>query len=311
MLTWLLAGLGIAAGGVVAAAWLFARLWCRPRRTCPQKDPGSLGLDYEEVRLTGPTGQRLHAWFVPEAGRARRGPGLVLVHGWSRNRSQLLHLVPPLRDRGFSVLLFDARGHGHSDSDGPITIRKIAEDVLAAVEYLARRNEVDPDRIAVVGHSIGAGAAILAASLEKRIHAVVSSSAFADPALLTTRVLRRLHFPTALFHPLVRMFIQRWLGTSMEQVSPMHRIQRISVPILLIHGLGDRFIPASDLGLLHDRAASRDLRAWLVPRRDHSSVLFHPEAGIRIAEFLSEVLVAPARVDGNDQAQRIEMIERD
>ena len=305
LIPWILIGLALAAGGAVGVAWVFARLWCRPTRTLPGKDPSSLGLEFEAVRIPSRKGPSAHGWFVPGNGLAQRGPALVLVHGWSRNATQLLHLVPPLHERGFSVLLFDARGHGRSDSDGPITIRKFAEDALAAVEYLARRTEVDPDRIGVVGHSIGASSVILAASMDERIRAVVSSSAFADPAVLTGRVFRRLQLPAFPLLPLVQKFVEGWLGTAMEEVSPMRKVGQIAAPLLLIHGEGDRFIPSSDLWILHGRATSQDVQFWLVPKRDHSSVLFHPGVGPRIAGFLTEALASAASMDNSGHAVRL------
>ena len=89
---------------------------------------------------------------------------------------------PPLHAGGYSVLLIDARNHGNSDADSFSSMPRFAEDLEAAFAWLASRPRIEAARIAVLGHSVGAAAALLAASREPRIAAVVSIAAFAHPA---------------------------------------------------------------------------------------------------------------------------------
>jgi dienelactone hydrolase len=244
-------------------------------------EPASLNLPSEDVIIPTRNHKTLRAWFIPAGATHTPAPGLVLVHGWSRNASQLLHLAPLLHAAGFAVLLFDARGHGSSAADGPITIRKFREDVSSAVDYLAERPEVDAARIGAIGHSIGASGSILAAAADKRIRALVSSSAFADPRPLTARVLESKHLPPFLFLALVQWFIERWLGAGMDEFAPVRQVAQIAVPLLLLHGAGDHFIPASDMDALRSHGRSNCTQTHLIPRRDHSSVLYHPTSAGR------------------------------
>ena len=101
----------------------------------------------------------------------------------------------------------------------------------------------------------------------------------------------KLHLPRFPFLAIARWFIERWLRTGMADVSPMRDVDKITVPLLLIHGEADRFVPPSDLGILHGRATTRHLQAWLVPRRDHSSVLYHRDFAPRVVDFFAD---APA-----------------
>jgi pimeloyl-ACP methyl ester carboxylesterase len=284
-MTLLLQAIGLGAllvsASVIAAGWAFARLWCRPARSVPTKDPGSLGLTFEVVRFPGQNGHVLRGWFVPGSSQST----VILLHGWSKNASQVVHLAPIFAAHRFSVLLFDSRGHGRSDGDGPITIRKFAEDLRSAVDYLEARSA---GTIGVFGHSIGASAALLAAADDARIRAVASSSAFADPTQLTARVMEKMHLPLLPFLTIARWFIERWLNRWTMGRPAGDRTARH--PPLLIHGEGDRFIPPSDFSTLRRRATTNHLRAWLVPRRDHSSVLYHPELGRLVVEFMEDVL---------------------
>ena len=78
-----------------------------------------------------------------------------------------------LADAGFIVVRYDKRGIGQSGGRAEAaTLADYAEDVRAAVKMLADRKDVDPKRIAVIGHSEGGLVALMAAAKEKRIAAV-------------------------------------------------------------------------------------------------------------------------------------------
>jgi pimeloyl-ACP methyl ester carboxylesterase len=91
-----------------------------------------------------------------------RAPGVVLVHMLSRNKSDWHGLPERLRDAGITALAIDLRGHGGSSgSAGDLTA--MVQDVRAAAQWLATRPNVRPDAIGVVGASLGASLALLAA----------------------------------------------------------------------------------------------------------------------------------------------------
>jgi hypothetical protein len=89
-----------------------------------------------------------------------------------------------LTEAGFGVLVFDYRGFG--DSEGRrdrLSPRDQLEDLVAAVTYLASREDVDPDRIGAFGSGgTGGGNAILLAAADPRVRAVVSQLPVADGA---------------------------------------------------------------------------------------------------------------------------------
>ena len=117
----------------------------------------------------------------PEQAGAAKLPAVVLVGGSGpTDRDSLVFGIPilgqianALAEAGFIVLRYDKRGVGQSggrpESAGLIDY---AEDVRAAIKYLAGRKDVDPKRLAVAGHSEGGTVALIAASREKRVAAV-------------------------------------------------------------------------------------------------------------------------------------------
>jgi pimeloyl-ACP methyl ester carboxylesterase len=281
-----------AAALVVGLSWLIARLWCAPARRTPSRTPHDFGLASEP--LSFPSGNvAVRGWFIGAAAGPRAGT-IVLAHGWSGNASDMLPAARALHDAGFAVALYDARGHGSSGSDGPITILKFAEDIRACMDHLGGRPDVDPARIGLLGHSLGGAGAILAAAADPRFRAVVSCSAFTDPRTITADLLRRFHVPKWPFLALVCRFIEGWLGTTMEEAAPQRWIGRIKAPLLLLHGEQDRFIPPAHLRALHAEADRDRTRMRTLPGRRHADVTTDPACGAEIVAFFRDNLRVPA-----------------
>ena len=109
-------------------------------------------------------------------------PAVVLISGsgpQDRDESIAGHkpflvLADYLTRRGIAVLRADDRGVGGSTGDPwSATTEAVAHDALAGVAYLKGRSEIDPQRIALIGHSEGANAASLAASRSTDVSVVV------------------------------------------------------------------------------------------------------------------------------------------
>src|SRR5204863_9616059 len=82
-------------------------------------------------------------------------------------------LANALADAGFAVVRYDKRGVGQSGGRGEFaTLNDYAEDAVAVVKFLEKRKDIDPKRIALVGHSEGAWVALLAARREGTVRAI-------------------------------------------------------------------------------------------------------------------------------------------
>ncbi len=112
---------------------------------------------------------------------AARRPAVVLVGGSGpMDRDGLAFGIPilgeiagALADAGFVVVRYDKRGIGQSGGRAEsASLADYADDVRAAVKVLSERKDVDPKRIAVIGHSEGGSVALIAGAREKRIAAV-------------------------------------------------------------------------------------------------------------------------------------------
>jgi len=94
---------------------------------------------------------------------AQRPPAVVLIHGFSSDRVVMSALARRLAENGYGVLAIDVKGHGENRNPfngGEADSSNLRGDVKQAVDYLRNSDLVDGSRIVVMGHSMGAGAAL-------------------------------------------------------------------------------------------------------------------------------------------------------
>jgi fermentation-respiration switch protein FrsA (DUF1100 family) len=252
-------------------------------------------LPYENVAFPSLTGGvQLKGWYIPAAGGSDRT--VILAHGFLNDR--LIHgrglpLAEALEQRGFNVLLFDLRGHGQSPAV-PVTFGAREQgDVAGAVQYARERGAV---HVGMLGFSIGAVSAILAASADPGIDAVVADSAFADlHGYLETAVLTRSHLGRSYVGARYAAYSLSWYrlltGTDERAVRPEAVIARLGPrPVLLIHGAADRVIPVAESRKLLAAAQNPRAELWVVPggRHTHSYEADPAAYTAKVAGFLDE-----------------------
>jgi len=135
----------------------------------------------EQVKIPGNGFSLAGTLSRPAQAGGGRLPAVVLVGGSGpTDRDSMAFGIPilgqladALADAGFIVVRYDKRGIGQSGGRAEAAaLADYAEDVRATVKMLADRKDVDPKRIAVIGHSEGGLVALMAAAKEKRIAAV-------------------------------------------------------------------------------------------------------------------------------------------
>ncbi|MCR5883221.1 alpha/beta hydrolase [Rhizobacter sp. J219] len=222
----------------------------------------------------------LHAGTTP-------GAAVVLVVGqvgcWgsdARVEGRSLHvrtLAQALRSRGITVLVTRLRGHGESER----------HDVLGAVDYLLAQGHA-PGHIGVIGASLGACAALMAAAEEPAIAAVVADSPRRD-------LRGEARQPAEVLMPLAR-----WLGRLLSGVDLGRRpwlgdlaaLRNRSV--LVVHGRGDRQVPPSVGQAVAEACAAR---LWLTASQSHAGTLHEalPLYITRVVDFFCQHLPVQPR----------------
>ena len=137
------------------------------------RDPGDVGLAFDDVLLRTDDGTLLAAWWVP----TENGAAVALLHGAGSTRADVLDEAVVLAGAGYGVLLPDATGHGDSGGQAMDLGWLGDEEAAAAVSFLVGEPAVEADRVGVVGLSMGGEQAIGAAAADPRIAAVVAEAA--------------------------------------------------------------------------------------------------------------------------------------
>jgi len=119
----------------------------------------------------------------PDYKRGERRAAFLVMHGFGSNKqSEGMRIAADLyASLGYAALRFDFRGCGESEGTrGRVICLEQVDDARAALEFLRDRPEIDPQRIAVYGHSFGAAVAVYAAGVESRFAACISSGGWGD-----------------------------------------------------------------------------------------------------------------------------------
>lgn len=261
-----------------------------PRRTPAARHPRDYGLAVEDILIPGPRG-KLAAWYLP----ARNGCTIICCHGIHDNRGQWVEQIARLHRRGgYGALFFDFAGHGQSE--GRLVTYGVREalDVEAIVAYLRQRGDVDMSRLAIMGYSLGAITAVLAAARLPDLRCVVIESGFADVehdlSLLFTRYTGLPSFP---FANLVVFWGQLIARVRLSDIRPVRVIGHLSPRAVFIIGdLRDELANEPyDSDHLY-AAANEPKRLWQVPEAGHVRAYdLVPDEWIeRVGAFLDEYL---------------------
>ncbi len=248
-------------------------------------------LKPEPVTVASPTGATLAGRFFPGRSRAT----IVLSHGYGDNQDQMLPWADFLNRAGFSVFTYDMRDRGAS-TGADVTLGALEQrDLVAVVDYLASRPDVDPDRIGALGVSLGGSTTLLAAARDPRIKAVVDDCGFSDaPNVIETAFEHFIHLPSFPFAPVTVWIAELRAGISVSDVRPMDVVDEISPrPLLIIHGTADTVVPPDNSERIF--AHAKEPKAlWLVPGAGHngSRQAAGPEYERRIVDFFRQALGA-------------------
>ncbi|CAN5211194.1 hypothetical protein BH23CHL9_BH23CHL9_08760 [soil metagenome] len=196
--------------------------------------------------VTGPDDVGLAGWYVPAAnGSGQGGPTVVIAHGWGSRKSNMLGRAAMLHDR-YNVVLFDFRNHGQSGEATTTQGVREAGDLQAILDWLEANKA--PDRIAVLGVSMGGASSLAEADRDERVDALIIESTHATLANAIQARMDRAGYPLSLpgsWATLLGTLIRT--GEDVSAADPVQAIGRLDErPLLLIGGDADGSIGVDD-----------------------------------------------------------------
>ena len=215
------------------------------RKVKPVLDPAIaafLEAPYEDVSITSHDGLKLTGRYFHVSDRA---PLEHQCHGYKGNPFvDFAGAWSIAKAAGRNVLLINQRCHGGSDGH-TITFGVLErEDVLAWIAYANNRFGQIP--ILLNGVSMGAATVLMVAGLDlpDNVKAIIADCPYDAPSNIIKKVLGQdMGMPVKLVYPLIRLGGILYGRFNLNADSPVEAVKRSKLPILLIHGDDDRFVP--------------------------------------------------------------------
>jgi uncharacterized protein len=246
-------------------------------------------MTVENVSFLGDCGTRIPALLMRPVG-VERPPCALVLHGLGGDKSQARIVAALLIPRGIAVMAIDAALHGDrreqgvelwdagatlGEREGPLM--RTVVDNRRAIDYITTRDDIDSDRVVLVGLSMGAILGSVVAAVDDRIDAAALIVGGGDwEKILSTSD-----------HPMAARFRAAGIidGDTLASVDPVNFVGRISPrPVLLINGTEDEIIPRAAAEALHEAACEPMEIVWF----DGGHIGLTPDVIFDFADWTAE-----------------------
>jgi alpha-beta hydrolase superfamily lysophospholipase len=236
-------------------------------------------FDLEGVQLTDTTiavsdSVGVNAWHLTQPDAQATvlffgGNGFYLV----QSRSYLRALTRP----SVNALLWDYRGYGRSDGEPSVTAFR--QDALAVYDHLVEREDVDPDRLIVWGHSLGSFLAAHVAT-ERDVAGVVLE----NPATTVD------DWVGHLIPWYVRLFLGVDVDPALRAESNVEQVKALKAPLLVVAGAEDNVTDPEMAQRLHREAGSKGKQLVMVEDGGHNGLAETDSVQTAYRELVEQVV---------------------
>ena len=228
-------------------------------------------LPVSDVSFYNFRGYLLSGWFALNTPQA---PVIILTHGTPGNRVSMVSRAAFLYKHGYNVLLFDFQSYGRSQGVLSTLGMVESEDILAAIMYLKTRSDTSSSKIGVLGLSMGATAAVLAAAHSSAILALVAESCPVDATRVPGDV------PNEAAREADQALVEQIYGVDITRARPIDAIGKFAgrTAVFLINGDADTITPLNGMHALYQNAGS-PRQNWVVPGAGHAGAFDMDTAG--------------------------------
>ncbi|MEK7991776.1 MAG: alpha/beta fold hydrolase [Thiotrichaceae bacterium] len=223
--------------------------------------------DYEKITLQTEDGMNLEAIYLPSQNQA----SLIILHGYKGYLYETAHIASLLQKHGYGAILPVFRAHGKSDGELISFGKHEVKDVQAAYDYLLTQDDVDPEKIGLIGNSMGASIGLLYATKNPQIKAIVAQSPYASLRDAKNMGLAKFTnlsgFP---YNSMMGYFIQKAANINIDELAPINVIADIAPrPVYFLISGADSVVPTKS-GLALHAAAKEPKQLWVVPNLEHA-----------------------------------------
>jgi fermentation-respiration switch protein FrsA (DUF1100 family) len=278
-------------------SWKYADGVTRVTRDPLKRTPAYVQATYEDVSFKSRDGLTLKGWWFPAPGIVAATKAAVLVHGKDQNRIDSSfepgRIARALIADGWSVLLFEMRGHGASDGLRWGLGQYEPSDILGAIDLAAQKTSQPRSRIATIGESMGGGSVLMTVGADPSIGPVVTDSAYASAAVVVNEVGPDYSGLPAFFTPGLVIMSRLVYGLDIGAVVPVDVVRAHPERAFFFIQCADDHTVALHHGLdLKAASANPDTQLWVVKDCGHvKAFVTHPEEwATRVLAFLDRQL---------------------
>jgi dipeptidyl aminopeptidase/acylaminoacyl peptidase len=255
------------------------------------------GIERVEVPYEGAT---LPAYFMKAPGAGARAPTVVCFDGLDLcKEASVLFAGIELANRGINMLAVDGPGQGEA-----LRLRNIPSRYdyevpgTAAYDYVAKRPEVDPKRVAVMAFSMGGYYAPRIAAFEKRYAACVAWGAHFDYHAVW--VVRRREMESGGTKVTSAGFQLPWVIGVPDMDAAMEKLknyrlagvaEKIECPLLIVHGQHDTIVPVENANKLYAAAGSKQKTLKIFTPADGGSEHCHGDNRVVGTNYIADWLM--------------------
>ena len=176
------------------------------------------------------------------------------------------------RDSGRNILMVDQRAN--SESDGKVITFGIKEriDCRDWAEYAVRRFG-DDIKIILTGVSLGAATVLMAsdAGLPENVKCIIADCGYSSPKEIICKVASEGGYPAKLCYPLLKASCKIRAGFDLDSSSALESVSHTNIPILIIHGDDDRYVPCEMAYRIYEACASPKKELLIIPGAPHAA----------------------------------------
>lgn len=181
---------------------------------------------------------------------------VVIAHGYTYTHHGSIKYASIFKEMGYNVILYDERFHGESGGKNCSLGFYEAQDLADVITDTFTRFG-STIFLGTYGESMGGATVLLEQQNDSRLKFVIADSSFSDLSELVTYLIKKkAHLPKWPFLGIANYFF--WVATKVKfsEISPIKAIEKAKVPILLLHGSADEFVPPNHSRQLFDACPS-------------------------------------------------------
>ena len=216
--------------------------WSRYMELIGERKAYMMAQPHEDVYVTSFDGLKLHGTYFP----GKEPKTVICFHGYtSEGMKDYIGLSDYYMKNGFGMLLVDERAHGKSEGEYIGFGCLDRWDARTWIDWVIEHTSKE-EQILLHGISMGGATVLMTSSLKlpSQVRGVVSDCGFTSPKEVFSHVLNSMyHLPA---FPLIQIsdFVnKRKAGYGLDECNAAREVRNAQVPILLIHGDGDHFVP--------------------------------------------------------------------